>query len=127
MNDLNDLLESLHSDKVALLRAQLAAIETQEQDRLTIDTQIKRQLEENIGEVRLDELRVSPDPESSEAADAQREARVQFLFKRLDLVNRLSDEMRHCWNDYQRLEEQKREIQRELTELQQRRDRTNAA
>jgi hypothetical protein len=127
MNELDDVLESLHNDKVAVLREQLAAIDAQEKDRVAIDEQIKGRLETSIGEVRADELHVSPDRDSSQGADVQREARVQFLFKRLDLLNRLSDEMRQCWSDYQRLEEQKREIQRELTLLGQRRDRTNAA
>jgi len=124
MNDLDDILQSMHNDKVVVLREQLAAIDKQEEDRIAIDAQIKRQLDDNIADVRADELRLTQDPE---LPDTQREARVQFLFKRLDLINRLSDEMRHCWSDYQRLEEQKREIQRELITLEQRRDRTNAA
>lgn len=126
MNELDDVLERLHNDKVAVLREQLAAIDAQEKDRVAIDEQIKGRLEASIGEVRADELHVSPDRDSALGADVQREARVQFLFKRLDLLTRLSDEMRQCWSDYQRLEEQKREIQRELTLLGQRRERTNA-
>jgi len=127
MNDLNDILESLHNDKVILLRQQLAAIDRQEAERLTVDTQIKDQLSESIAEIRADELRVTHELEDSGSTDKDRDARITFLFKRLDLINRLSDEMRHCWNDYQKLEEQKREMQWELTSLDQRRERTNAA
>jgi hypothetical protein len=124
MTDLTNVLESMHNDAVIVLRQQLAAIDEQERDRLRIDSEIKRQLDENIGEVRADELRVTAD---SELPDAERQARVLFLFKRLDLINRLSDEMRHCWNDYQRLEEQRREIERELTVLAQQAGRADAA
>jgi len=127
MNDLNDILESLHNDKVILLREQLGAIDKQEAERLSVDEQIKAQLSESIAEIRADELRVTQEQEDSGSADRERDARITFLFKRLDLLSRLSDEMRHCWNDYQKLEEQKREMQRELTSLDQRQERTNAA
>jgi hypothetical protein len=116
-NDLNTVLEGMHNDKVAVLRDQLAAIDAQEQERLRIGNEIENGIRSDIGEVRCEELRVTPD---EGYPDAERLARTGFLTKRLDLIDRLRAENRACWNDYQKLEEERREIQRELTTLERR-------
>lgn len=112
-NDLNNVLEGMHNEEVMVLRDQLAAIDAQEQERLRIGHEIETGLREDITEVRGEELRVTHDAEG----DVERNARTTFLTKRLDLIDRLRAENRACWNDYQKLEEERREIQRELTSL----------
>ena len=116
-HDLNNVLTSMHNDKVLVLRDQLAAIDAQEQERLRIGHEIETGMREDITEVRHEELRVTPD---EGYPDADRQARVGFLTKRLDLIDGLRAENRACWNDYQKLEEERREIQRELFTLERR-------
>jgi hypothetical protein len=117
MNDLNRVLESLHSDKVRVLRDQLAAIDHQESERQKITLVVKDELHEQLAEVREEELRVTPDWDSATALDKDRRDRIVFLQKRWDLTGELQREVRNCWLDHQKLEEERREIEKELTIL----------
>jgi len=117
MNDLNRILESLHSEKVRVLREQLAAIDRQEGERRGITGAIKDELREELAEVREEELRLTPDWDNPHATDKDRKDRVVFLQKRWDLTGELQRELRNCWLDHQRLEEERREIEKELTTL----------
>jgi len=117
MNDLNRVLESLHSEKVSVLREQLAAIDRQENDRRGIAEVIKDELHEELAEVREEELRLTPDWDNPHATDKDRKDRIVFLQKRWDLTGELQRELRNCWLDHQRLEEERREIEKELTTL----------
>ena len=116
-NDLNRVLESLHNDKVRVLREQLAAIDHQENERQTITLVVKDELHEELAEVREEELRLTPDWDSAQAVDKDGRDRIIFLQKRWDLMGELQRELRNCWLDHQKLEEERREIEKELTTL----------
>ena len=117
MNDLNRVLESLHNDKVRVLRDQLAAIDRQENERQKITAVVKDELHEQLAEVREEELRLTPDWDSAQATDKDRRDRIIFLQKRWDLTGELQRELRNCWLDHQKLEGERREIEKELTTL----------
>ncbi len=117
MNELNNVLESMHNDKVRVLREQLTAIDMQEHERHRIADVIKDELHEQITEARTEELRVTPDWDNPHDVDKERRDRVIFLQKRWDLMGELQRELRNCWLDHQRLEEERREIEKELTTL----------
>lgn len=117
MNDLTRVLESLHSEKVRVLREQLAAIDRQENERRNITGVIKDELHEQLDEVRQEELRVTPNWDNAQDVDKDRRDRIVFLQKRWDLTGELQREVRNCWLDHQKLEEERREIEKELTTL----------
>jgi hypothetical protein len=117
MNDLSRVLDSLHSEKVRVLREQLAAIDRQENERRNITGVIKDELHEQLDEVRQEELRVTPNWDNAQDVDKDRRDRIVFLQKRWDLTGELQREVRSCWLDHQKLEEERREIEKELTTL----------
>jgi hypothetical protein len=117
MNDLTRVLESLHSEKVRVLREQLAAIDRQEDERRKITGVIKDELHEQLDEVRQEELRITPNWDNAQDVDKDRRDRIIFLQKRWDLTGELQREVRNCWLDHQKLEEERREIEKELTTL----------
>lgn len=107
-DDVDSLLEESRRRQEQRLQEHLQEIETQIRERNEV-------YEKYIGNLE-DRIKVHKD-RMQEAADTSKPFKEEVLAKLEDLYESLRGEMREKWRDVQKLEREKREIEKELDEL----------
>jgi hypothetical protein len=121
MTDEFDVIRAaLIGDKQAVLQDQLARIDTEALQRLAINITTREALHHVLHEMREEITRLEP-PHHGAPDDARRE-HERLLIKRdyWQLLLRLSEEQRSCWNDTQHLKGEARIVEKELLTVRQR-------
>src|SRR5690349_13185803 len=112
--DLDDLLGSVHRDRITSLRRQLDAVALEINTRRLVSADHHLNLREQLADVRRGVLRLLP--ENAFAADPHLILREGLLRESRTLEQEITDELRQRWRDLQALRSEQRRLREELLE-----------
>lgn len=104
----DDLLGSLHADKLASLDERLAAIELEINRRRLVSAETTVRLFEQLQLLNEEILRLRP--EGEHAIDLHHQQRAPLEREHRELERELNDEVRDRWRDEQQLRREQREL-----------------
>ena len=119
MSDIDIIAAALHGDKRTVLTAELALVRDDAAQRLGINSQQKKMIEEELAVVRQRILDLEPPGTLPGETRHTREALDQYK-QEAKLQTELRHEQRSCWNDVQHLHDVERKLIAELMFLEQR-------
>ena len=108
------LLGAVHGDQESLLREQLRKIEAQKAERERLSNVFLESMREDLLRLGTLLLQLTPEPSTAETPDVRHD-RLSLERDRQTLAREGRDERRSCWLDQQTLEEEQRQLEKELT------------
>lgn len=114
---------ALHGDKEIVLAQQHLSIEQQIAERERLDKENLLKVVEDLAAVHNEVLSLTPDEGQARAGPEQRRDMIALVKEEIGLSKEMRAETRDTWKDIQQLKTEERIVEKELTQVEQRKKR----